>query len=142
MISELHMTGAIEQDVTLIAWLDRFAAAVRGRDLAAGKKLFADDVVAFGTIGVLLHGRDQLMTRQWSRVWPVTSGFRFDLDRAMCGSAGELAWAAAQWSSTAQRDSTPYLRHGRASFVFRRERGLWAAIHSHFSLDPDVKDAP
>ena len=57
-------------------WLDAFAAAVRAVDYAAGERLFAPDVVGFGTVGVLLCGRDTLMQLQWRRVWGATSGFR------------------------------------------------------------------
>jgi len=45
----------------LRAWLDAFASAVREVDYASGEKLFAPDVVGFGTVGVLLSGLDTLM---------------------------------------------------------------------------------
>lgn len=126
----------------LLAWLERFSAAVRAVDLTAGQALFAPEVIAFGTVGAMLVGREQLVNDQWRKVWSVTTGFRFDLDRAHCGVAGNLAWAAAPWSSRGLRDGQPFDRRGRASYVLRREGGDWLAIHSHHSLDPIPADAP
>jgi ketosteroid isomerase-like protein len=120
----------------VLAWLERFAAAVRAVDLAAGRALFAPEVVAFGTIGVMLVGREELVERQWRQIWPVTSGFRYALDRLHCGFSGELAWVAVPWASQGSRDGVPFERRGRASFVLRHERDGWLAIHSHHSLDP------
>jgi ketosteroid isomerase-like protein len=124
------------------AWLERFAAAVRAADLDAGRALFAPEVVAFGTVGAMLVGREQLASGQWEKVWPVTSGFCFDMERAHCGVAGDLAWAAAPWTSRGLRDGAPFDRSGRGSYVLRREGGAWLAIHSHHSLDPVRADAP
>ena len=126
----------------VLAWLDRFAAAVRAVDLSAGRALFAPEVVAFGTVGEMLVGREELVERQWLQIWPVTRGFRYDLNRAHCGFSGELAWAAAPWASQGLRDGVPFDRRGRASFVLRREGDLWLAIHSHHSLAPPAAGAP
>jgi ketosteroid isomerase-like protein len=126
----------------LLAWLDRFAAAVRAVDPAAGRALFAPDVVAFGTVGAMMVGREELVEHQWLKVWGVTTCFRYDLARAHCGAAGDLAWAAAPWESRGVRDGTPFDRRGRASFVLRREGAAWLAVHSHHSLDPHPADIP
>lgn len=125
----------------ILAWLDSFAAAVRAVDYAAGRALFAPDVVAFGTVGAMLVGSEALVKDQWMRVWSVTTGFRYDLERAHFGVAGEMGWAAAPWVSQALRDGKPFDRRGRASFVLRREGARWLAIHSHHSLDPVSADA-
>jgi hypothetical protein len=61
--------GTTERE--LRAWLDAFATAVRDVDYDAGEQLFAPDVVGFGTVGVLLSGRETLMAAQWKRVWGV-----------------------------------------------------------------------
>jgi ketosteroid isomerase-like protein len=90
----------------------------------------------------MLVGRDALVDGQWRRVWGVTSGFRFDLDRVMCGVSGNVAWAAAPWTSRGVRDGKPFDRRGRATYILRREGGRWLAVHSHHSLDPAPADAP
>ena len=117
----------------------------RGRarvDYAAGRALFADEVVSFGTVGAMLIGREELVQEQWSKIWGVTSGFCYELERARCGVGGELGWAAAPWASQGMRDGRPFDRRGRASFVLRREGRLWLAIHSHHSLDPAPATPP
>ena len=127
---------------SLLAWLDEFAAAVRAVDTAQASALFAPEVVAFGTVGTRLVGRDALVRDQWLKVWSVTSGFRYDLELAVCGADGELGWAAAPWTSYGLRDGRPFERRGRATFVLRWESPHWLAIHSHHSLDPVAADAP
>jgi ketosteroid isomerase-like protein len=126
----------------ILAWLDRFAAAVRAVDLTAGRAMFAPEVIAFGTVGARLVGREDLVDRQWRQIWPITRGFRYDLERVHCGASGELAWAAAPWTSQGLRDGVAFDRRGRASFVLRREGDAWLAIHSHHSLDPPAPGMP
>jgi uncharacterized protein (TIGR02246 family) len=122
------------------AWLDAFAAAVRAEDYEAGRKLFAPDVVGFGTVGVLLRGRETLIESQWKRVWGVTSGFRFHAQHLTCSVHGDLAWAAVPWTSQGHaRDGRTYERHGRATYVLHRRDGRWLAVHSHHSIDPSGK---
>ena len=118
-------------------WLEAFAAAVRSVDYAAGERLFAPDVVGFGTVGVLLSGRETLMDSQWRRVWGVTSGFRYDMRQLSAGVEGDMAWLAVPWSSrTGRCGDGPHDRGGRATYVLQRRSGRWLAVHSHHSLDP------
>ena len=132
---ELHGDRADMADVRV--WLEAFAAAVRSVDYAAGQRLFAPDVVGFGTVGVLLEGRDTLVQSQWKRVWGATSGFRFDTQQVTCGVDGDLAWVAVPWTSrTGRAGDGPHDRGGRATYVLQRRNGRWLAVHSHHSLDP------
>ena len=118
-------------------WLEAFAAAVRSEDYAAGERLFAPDVVGFGTVGVVLSGRETLMESQWRRVWGVTSGFRYDMRQLSVGVDGDTAWLAVPWSSrTGRCGDGPHDRSGRATYVLQRRNGRWLAVHSHHSLDP------
>ena len=119
-------------------WLEAFAAAVRSVDYAAGERLFAPDVVGFGTVGVVLSGLETLMDAQWRRVWGATSGFRFDMRQLSVGVDGDLAWLAVPWSSRTGRNGGdgPHDRSGRATYVLQRRGGRWLAVHSHHSIDP------
>jgi len=114
-------------------WLRAFAAAVRARDYAAGAALFAEDVVAFGSVAARADGLDALRERQWRVVWEDTRGFDFDYATLCCEALGERAWAAATWSSASEADER---RAGRATLVFARDGAGWRAVHSHFSLVP------
>lgn len=118
-------------------WLDAFSSAVRRVDYDAGRELFADDVVGFGTVGIRLKGLDTLVDSQWQRVWGVTSDFHFDMSRLDWGADGDLAWAAVAWSSQGHaRDGRTFIRRGRATYVLQNRNGRWLAVHSHHSIDP------
>lgn len=123
------------------AWLRAFEAAVRARDFATGRTLFADDAVAFGTWARAVAGLDNIVREQWQNVWPRIREFRFDAD-ARVQAAGDGAWIAAGWSTEATGpDGRPFSRPGRGSFVLERRAGTWLAVHSHFSLLPSQSDS-
>lgn len=120
-------------------WLLNFASAIRGRDYAAGRKLFAADAVGFGTVAGRCDGLEALESSQWRKVWGVTSGFTFELDQAVVYGNGEFASAACFWQSYGQRDDgSKFPRRGRCTFTFQIEADKCLAVHSHFSLLPAV----
>jgi len=124
-------TGSIQD------WLTGFSQAVRSRDYEAGRRFFALDVMGFGSVAERCHGLEDLESRQWRRVWDVTTDFEFDLDSAAIGQEENMAWAACSWQSFGKNAAAePVLRRGRSTFVFRKEGEQWRAIHSHFSLEP------
>jgi ketosteroid isomerase-like protein len=121
-------------------WLEDFSAAVRAKDYACGRKLFADEVVAFGTRATMVFDLDSLTREQWRPIWGVTRGFRFNLEQARIDIEQEIAWIAAPWASQGGNDSQGwYDRSGRATYILRRREGRWLAVHSHHSLDPHFK---
>ncbi len=122
-------------------WLEEFASAVRAVDYRRGMRLFAPDVLAFGTRNERLVGLEMLVERQWKQIWGVTSGFRFDSDRVVCGRSGLTAWAAAPWESQGRRaNGATFERRGRATFVLEDRDGCWLAVHSHLSMNPSSAD--
>src|SRR5687768_12344906 len=90
-----EMDGAHHQEI--LAWLEAFAAAVRAVDYEAGKRLFAPQVVGFGTVGVMLEGLETLVASQWRQVWGVTHGFRFHQEQLRYHTSGDIAWVAVPW---------------------------------------------
>ena len=128
-----------QRDLAAIrAWLDAFAAAVRKRDFTAGRALFADSVVAFGSIENICRGIDALEQSQWRNVWPRTTDYQIELASSDLCNESNLAWAAATWSSLGNVDGQTFQRTGRATFVWRRRGDVWLAVHSHHSFDPDL----
>ena len=77
-------------------WLQTFEAAVRARDFAGGRTLFATDAVAFGTWARAVAGLDSIVREQWENVWPRIRGFRFE-PGAHVHTAGDSAWIAGGW---------------------------------------------
>ena len=125
------------------AWLTQFATAVRDRNYDAGKLLFADDVLGFGTYADRRDGLVPLVEGQWQNIWGVTRGFDFDLDDVRCGICDDLAWVAVTWRSQKQcPDGHWQDRPGRATFALERRDGQWLAVHSHFSLCPSYLRLP
>ena len=121
-------------------WLRTFEAAVRARDFDAGRHMFAEDAVAFGTWARAVSGLDNIIREQWQNVWPRIRGFRFDPD-ARVRTSGDTAWIASGWQTEATGpDGRPFTRPGRGTFVLERRAGRWLAVHSHFSLLPSQSE--
>src|SRR5512134_1731366 len=109
-------------------WLRAFEAAVRTRDFAAGRTMFAPDAVAFGTWARAVSGLDNIVREQWQNVWPRIRDFRFDAD-AQVHAAGDSAWIATGWLTEATGpDGLPFRRPGRGTFVLERRQGRWLAV--------------
>ncbi len=122
-------------------WLQAFEVAVRARDFATGRTMFAEDAVAFGTWARAVAGLDNIMREQWHNVWPRIRDFRFDAD-ARVRTSGDSAWIAAGWQTEVTGpDGRAFSRPGRGTFVLERRGGKWLAVHSHFSLLPSQSDA-
>lgn len=117
-------------------WLEDFAACVRQRDTDAGRALFGDETVSFGTRADRTENLDQLVDQQWAPVWASTQGFCFDHPHvALHGPDGAVV--ATRWSSIAAVDGRE--RHGRATLAFAADASSphgWICVHSHFSIVP------
>jgi len=137
-MSNLPKADAIT-DAAIRAWLERFAEYVRNVDYASAKPMWDEDVVVFGTHNDLVHGLERAVASQWDNVWPRTSDFRFTLDRTEVLGSGDIAVAAAPWTSTGYApDGSPFDRPGRATLMFARRAGQWRCVHSHMSLNRGV----
>jgi ketosteroid isomerase-like protein len=122
-------------------WLQRFEAVVRARDFAAGRTMFAEDAVAFGTWARAVSGLDNIEREQWHNVWPRIREFRFDPDTTV-RVTGDSAWIAGGWQTEVTGpDGRPVTRPGRGTFVLERRGGKWLAVHSHFSLLPSQSES-
>src|SRR5712692_7500395 len=106
-------------------WLREFETACRGRDFDTGRRMFAEDAVAFGTWATAVSGLADIEREQWRNVWPRIREFRFEA-RPVGHAMGEAAWVAAEWSSEATGpDGQALRRAGRATFVLARHGGGW-----------------
>ena len=121
----------------LTDWLREMQACVRAIDYDRAERIFAPDVVGFGTYEGMARGRDTLRAAQWRHIWPTICDFAFRLDALQCGVDGDLAWGACPWDSVGTRaDGTPFARPGRMTVILARRDGQWLAVHTHFSLFP------
>jgi ketosteroid isomerase-like protein len=118
-------------------WFLELQACVRAVDYDRADKLFAPDVIGFGTYKDIAVGLDRLRLEQWSNIWPTIRDFTFRLDQLHWGAEGHLAWAACPWDSTGFRpDGASFARPGRATIILENHDGRWLAVHTHFSLYP------
>ena len=128
-------------DQETLEWLREFETACRNRDFDAGRRMFADDAVAFGTWAMAVHGLDNIVREQWRNVWPRIRKFTIDA-KPVVRADGDTAWIAAGWSSEATgSDGRPFKRPGRATFILARRAGRWLCIHSHVSLQPTQSES-
>ncbi|MBV9522231.1 MAG: nuclear transport factor 2 family protein [Alphaproteobacteria bacterium] len=129
-----------EDDLVRIrAWFERLAEHVRAVDFEGARPLFAEDMVAFGTVADYVLGREAVEAAQWRSVWPFIDGFRWRPHsiRAIVAPDRLLALGLAVWDSTGfTEEGRPFERPGRASVAFGRSRigAEWVARHTHFSL--------
>jgi ketosteroid isomerase-like protein len=123
-------------------WFEALSEHVRAVDFQGARRLFSEDLLAFGTFEDFVTGCDQVERQQWRNVWPVTSGFRWRDDiRAFVSPDRLSAVGIGVFDSTGyHEDGTPYDRPGRATiYLSRAAVGTpWLADHTHFSLFRDV----
>ena len=53
----------------------RWGTLVGQVDIRRARELYADDVIAFGSLGKMLTSRDALEAEQWRAVWPTLACF-------------------------------------------------------------------
>ena len=112
-------------------------ACVRTVDYERAHALFAEDVVAFGTLAIVVVGRDRLERDQWHNVWPTIQDFTFRLTELHCQGTVEAVCVIVPWDSVGQGpDGHAFNRPGRATLLLSPRGDRWVATHSHFSLAP------
>ncbi len=110
--------------------MERFAAAVRARDLPRGEQMFDPCALGYGTRLERAVGLAELQSGQWAAVWFATREFAFtDVD--MVHATGDGAVVAARWSSVSD---SGVRRSGRATLVLAGDP--LRCVHSHFSMTP------
>lgn len=125
-------------------WLRAFAECVRRVDYDAAARMFSPGVLGFGTHVGRVSGRDALIDRQWSRIWPNTADMAFQVEEQAChfSSDDRLVTVAVPFTSTGfDAVGEPFHRPGRATLVLERDDdGAWLCRHSHFSLLPGTPE--
>ncbi|HEX5219868.1 MAG TPA: nuclear transport factor 2 family protein [Verrucomicrobiae bacterium] len=127
---------------SVFGWLEEFAACVRNRDLERGRQLFDPGVRSFGTRAEDARDLSDLLTRQWTRVWFNTRGFRFleETIEELASEDGSQVCVLALWESEGlTAEGRPFRRRGRCTVVLRRrdaDATGYVAVHTHFSKTP------
>jgi len=131
------MAAQRDAEQAIREWFQTLERCVRLVDYETARKIFAHNVLSFGTRADVVSGLDTLVANQWSGIWPHIRDFTIELDQLHWGASGDLAWGMAPWNSTGfHPDGTAFPRPGRATVIFERRDGKWLAVHTHFSLFP------
>ncbi|MBO0799179.1 MAG: nuclear transport factor 2 family protein [Blastocatellia bacterium] len=123
-------------------WFETLATHVCDVDFIGARRIFAPDMIAFGTFTDFMTGRDEAERQQWRNIWHHIDDFRWRPDiRAIVSPDRLQAVGMAIFDSTGYReDGTSYDRPGRATVAFvRGSTGEpWVAQHTHLSLFRDI----
>jgi ketosteroid isomerase-like protein len=120
-------------------WFKALEDCVNAVDFAAGRPLFAEDMLAFGTFSDFVAERDAVEREQWRNVWPTIRRFHWRLNdvRGIVSADRLSGTGLAIWDSDGfGHDGARFDRRGRATVAFtRRAVGEpWIAVHTHMSL--------
>jgi ketosteroid isomerase-like protein len=130
-------SGSAEATRIALGWLAAMESCVRAVDYARCRRIFADDVVGYGTRIEAAVGLDALERDQWRHIWGAIRGFTFQTDRLVYRSYGDGLWLACPWTSQGRADDGSWIaRPGRMTAVLERRGERWLAVHTHFSLVP------
>jgi len=121
------------------AWFRRLSEHVQAVDFAGAHRLFAEDMIAFGTFTDFMIGRDLAEQKQWRNVWGTIRNFRYDLDKveAIVSADRLTAVGMAVWQSDGYHpNGDRFDRPGRTTVTLGRKAvgDPFVATHTHMSL--------
>lgn len=122
-------------------FFERWGTLVGNVDFRRARDLYAEDVIAFGSLGKTMTSRDALEAEQWRAVWPTLADYRHDLstlevivspDRLMAMGA------VIARSIGVHKDGSHFARPVRVTATLMRETvdAPWFMTHTHVSLVP------
>lgn len=122
-------------------WHKRFEKAVKNQDIEAGKALFSEGVVSFGTRTDLAQTLEELVEKQWSLVWPASKDFSLVLLHELNPNP-ESKLLVCKWKNWTEINRSVRYRHGRATFLLQSQDGDFKCVHSHFSESVEKQSKP
>jgi ketosteroid isomerase-like protein len=125
---------------SVTGWMRRWESLINAGDIETARPMFDPGVIAFGSMTAIMDGRDALIERQWSQMWPRLKDFAFAYDRAriLDGEGDRTVSVAVPWTSLGRKGDGWYERRGRCTLVLRRRGDDFVCIHSHFSMEPGI----
>jgi ketosteroid isomerase-like protein len=133
---------ADEDRRSVAAWYGEWGPLVADVNFKAARKLFAEDVIAFGSkVETMMTSQTQLEAEQWRAVWPSIEDYRYDLSTLEVVTSPDrlMAMGAVIFRSTGLHpDGKKFERNGRATCTLMRTAvgAPWVCTHSHISLKP------
>lgn len=120
-------------------WFEELSGYCRDIDYEGARKIFAEDMIAFGTFTDFMNGRELTEQKQWRNVWGTIRNFRYDLDKieAIVSADRLTAVGMGVWQSDGfHSDGTRFDRPGRTTVTLGRKAvgDPFIATHTHMSL--------
>jgi ketosteroid isomerase-like protein len=136
-VTENQVAGNEPARTVALAWLMEMETCVRTVDYERCRKIFADDVVGFGTKAALVVGMERLEREQWRQIWGGIRAFTFMTSNLHCRRSGDMLWLACPWTSERPGGNGAWqARPGRITAILEQRDGIWLAVHTHHSLVP------
>ncbi len=132
----------LDEDRRSIAdFFARWGNLVGQVDFRRARELYADDVIAFGSLGKMMTSREELEAEQWRKVWPTLADYTHDLStlEVIVSPDRLMAMGAVMARTTGiHKDGTHFDRPVRVTTTLMREAtdAAWYMTHTHVSLMP------
>lgn len=122
-------------------FFERWGTLVGNVDFKRARELYAEDVIAFGSLGKMMTSREALEAEQWRAVWPTLADYRHDLSTLeVIVSPDRLMAMGAVIARTVgvHKDGSHFDRPVRVTATLMREAigAPWHMTHTHVSLVP------
>jgi uncharacterized protein (TIGR02246 family) len=123
------------------ALIDRFAAAIRGKDLRGVMSVFADDVISFDLGPPLQHGGGDVFVAHWRALFDAYDGaIEYEIRDLHVEVAHDLAF------SRSLNRTAGTLKNGRRAerwlrwtACYRKRDSGWVIVHEHVSVPADLQ---
>jgi ketosteroid isomerase-like protein len=120
---------------------ERWGTLVGKVDFRRARGLYADDVIAFGSLGKMMASREALENEQWRAVWPTLADYRHDLttlDVVISPDRLMAMGAVIARTTGIHKDGSHFERPVRVTATLMRETtgAPWFMTHTHVSLVP------
>ena len=130
-----------EDRESVAAWYRMWGQRVAAVNFKAGREMFTEDAIAFGTKVTMMTSREALEREQWRAIWPTIEDYAYDLAtlHVVVSPDRLMAMGATIFRSTGiHQDGTKFERNGRATVTLQRTAvgAPWVCNHSHLSLTP------
>lgn len=122
-------------------WFTAWGRLVAQVDFKRARPMFADDIIAFGSVAEVMTSLPELEREQWRNVWGTIEDYVNDVStlEVVVSPDRLMAMGALMFRSTGRHpDGAAFQRDGRATAALMRT-GIgapWIGTHTHFSLKP------
>lgn len=122
--------------------IERFAQAIRARDIDAVLSTFAPELVSFDLGPPLQHGGGETFARRWRDLFDAYAGsIDYEIRDPVVTADGDVAFSRSlNRIAGTMRDGRRVERWLRWTAGWRRLESGWRIVHEHVSVPADLRD--